>query len=173
VSLLEINRTSYEEKILSQAELLEKVELLRVEGKTIATLNGSFDLLHAGHLYMFQQAALQADVLVLLLNTDDSIKRYKSEDRPIVSLESRQKMVAALGMVDLVSSFSEDDPRKILAKIAPDVHVNGAEYGANCIEKETVEQGGGALHMVKLVPGLSTSAIIQKIRELDAPDRNS
>ncbi|NGX46471.1 MAG: D-beta-D-heptose 1-phosphate adenylyltransferase [Chlamydiae bacterium] len=173
MSLLEKSRVQYQAKILSEPQLLQKIKELRAAGKTIATLNGSFDLLHAGHLHMIDQAALQADVLVLLLNTDASIKRYKSKDRPLIPLAGRQKMVAALEVVDLVSSFGEDDPRKILAEIAPDVHVNGAEYGENCLERETVEQGGGRLHMVTLIPGLSTSAIIHKIRELDAPNRNS
>jgi D-glycero-beta-D-manno-heptose 1-phosphate adenylyltransferase len=143
----------------------EKVGELKGEGKTVATLNGSFDLLHAGHLEMIYQASLQADVLIVALNTDKSIQQYKSPLRPIIPLESRLRMMAALEMVDFVTWFEETDPLKLLARIKPDVHVNGAEYGENCIEAETVRSNGGRIHIVSLVPGLSTSQIIKKIVE--------
>lgn len=150
-------------KVIDPVDLEKKVEQLRGQNQTIATLNGSFDLMHAGHLEMIYQASLQADVLILLLNTDASIKKYKSPSRPIISLENRLKMMAALEMVDYISWFDEIDPREILAKIKPDVHVNGAEYGENCIEAEVVRACGGKVHIVGLVPGLSTSEIIDKI----------
>lgn len=143
--------------------LSQKVEQIRSEGRSIATLNGSFDLLHAGHLEIIYQASLQADVLIVGLNTDASIQAYKSPLRPIVSLEYRKQMMAALEYVDYVTWFSETDPREMLKKIQPDVHVNGAEYGENCIEADVVKQGGGRIHIVTLVPGLSTSEIIKKI----------
>jgi cytidyltransferase-related domain len=123
--------------------LLQKVEQIRSEGLSIATLNGSFDLLHAGHLEIIYQASLQADVLIVGLNTDASIQAYKNPLRPIVPLEYRKQMMAALEYVDYVTWFSETDPREMLKKIKPDVHVNGAEYGENCIEAEVVKQGGG------------------------------
>lgn len=141
----------------------EKVTALRQSGKTIATLNGSFDLLHAGHLEMIGQASCQADILIVALNTDASIQKYKSPLRPIIALEYRLQMMAALEQVDFVTWFDETDPRQILSQIKPDVHVNGAEYGENCIEAEVVRAHGGRIHIVALVPGLSTSKIIQKI----------
>jgi D-glycero-beta-D-manno-heptose 1-phosphate adenylyltransferase len=143
----------------------QKVAEIRSLGKTIATLNGSFDLMHAGHLEMLYQASRQADVLFLALNTDRSIKEYKSPLRPIVPLEYRLHMMAALEMVDYITWFDETDPRRILSRIKPDVHVNGAEYGEDCIEAETVRSHGGQIHIVPLVPGLSTSQIIKKIME--------
>jgi rfaE bifunctional protein nucleotidyltransferase chain/domain len=136
---------------------------LRACGTTIATLNGSFDLLHAGHLEMIYQACRQADVLILALNTDGSIQKYKSPLRPIIPLQFRLQMMAALEMVDYVTWFNETDPRNILSQIKPDVHVNGAEYGENCIEAEIVRLHGGKIHIVPLVPNLSTSEIIKKI----------
>jgi len=154
-----------EPKCIDPSVLEEKVNFLRSEGKTIATLNGSFDLLHAGHLEMIYQASLQADVLIIALNTDTSIQQYKSALRPIIPLGYRLKMMAALEMVDYVTWFDETDPRQILHRIKPDVHVNGAEYGENCIEAETVLSHGGRIHIVPLVPGLSTSQIIKKIVE--------
>ena len=157
-----------EEKCLSPKDCEGVVSDLREKGKTIATLNGSFDLLHAGHLEMIYQASLQADILIVALNTDRSIQEYKSPLRPIVPLQQRMQLVAALEMVDYVTWFDETDPRELLKKIRPDVHVNGAEYGECCIEADVVKQAGGKVHIVALVPGLSTSGIIQKILQLQA-----
>lgn len=153
-------------KWIAPEALQDKVQEIRRASQTIATLNGSFDLLHAGHLEMIYQASLQADVLIVALNTDASIQQYKSPSRPIISLEHRRQMIAALEFVDYVTWFSETDPREMLKKICPDVHVNGAEYGKDCIEAEVVRQGGGRIHIVDLIPGLSTSSIIEKIRQL-------
>lgn len=152
-------------KILHPENIEEKVAELRAKGLTIATLNGSFDLMHAGHLEMIYQASRQADVLILALNTDRSIQQYKSPLRPIIPLEFRLRMMSALEMVDFVTWFEETDPRQILSRIRPNVHVNGAEYGENCIEAEVVRSHGGKIHIVSLVPGLSTSQIIKKIVE--------
>jgi D-glycero-beta-D-manno-heptose 1-phosphate adenylyltransferase len=150
-------------KTLDPARIEEKVADLRSLNKTIATLNGSFDLLHAGHLEMIFQASKQADILIIALNTDRSIQEYKSPLRPIIPLQQRLYMMAALDMVDYVTWFDEVDPRKILSRIRPDVHVNGAEYGENCIEAEVIRAHGGKMHIVELVAGLSTSQIIKKI----------
>lgn len=147
--------------------LKNKVADIRSEGKKIATLNGSFDLLHAGHLQIIYEASTVADILMVALNTDKSIKAYKSPDRPLISLEYRLQMMAALEFVDFVTWFDETDPCRILSEIQPDVHVNGAEYGENCIEAATVKQYGGRIHIVQLVPGLSTSQIIKKIAALE------
>jgi rfaE bifunctional protein nucleotidyltransferase chain/domain len=154
------------EKIIAPEKLEDLVKTIRKEGKTIATLNGSFDLLHAGHLEIIYEAKKQADYLIMALNTDRSIQEYKSRDRPLISLENRLKMVAALEAVDYVSYFDETDPCKILHLIQPDVHVNGSEYGAECIEAATVKQYGGRVHLVSLIPGLSTTKIIEKIKTI-------
>jgi len=156
-----------QKKLVEPAKLKEKVRELKVSGLTIATLNGSFDLLHAGHLYIIHQASLQADKLFLCLNSDRSIQQYKNPSRPIISLQSRLELIAALEFVDYVTWFEETDPIAILSIIKPDVHVNGAEYGADCIEAETVRAFGGRLHLVDRIPGLATSAIIQKVRSCD------
>ena len=162
-----IDPATYEEamlaKVIDPSSIEEKVGEIRRQQKTIATLNGSFDLLHAGHLEMLYQASLQADILIVALNTDRSIQEYKSPLRPIIPLEYRMRMLAALEMVDYVTWFDETDPRTLLARIKPNVHVNGSEYGENCIEAEVVRAFGGKIHIVSLVPGLSTSQIIKKI----------
>ncbi len=150
-------------KIILPDDLDKVLEEIRGCKKSIATLNGSFDLLHAGHLEMIYQASLQADVLLVALNTDRSIQEYKSPTRPIVPLKQRMEMMAALFMVDYVTYFDEVDPRDILRKIKPNVHVNGSEYGADCIEAPTILAGGGRVHIVPLVSGFSTSALLNKI----------
>jgi rfaE bifunctional protein nucleotidyltransferase chain/domain len=151
------------QKWIDPSQLEERTEQFKADGKTIATLNGSFDLLHAGHLHIIHEAANQADILIVALNSDSSIQKYKSVKRPIVPLQYRLKMMAALDFVDYVTSFEETDPLILLGKIKPHVHVNGAEYGAECIEADVVQRNGGRIHIVELVPGLSTSAIINKI----------
>jgi D-glycero-beta-D-manno-heptose 1-phosphate adenylyltransferase len=148
---------------IAPEKLAEKIGLLREEKKTIATLNGSFDLLHSGHLEMIYQASLQADILIVGLNTDQSIQGYKGPARPIVPLEQRMEMMGALLMVDYVTYFDEPDPRELLKIICPDVHVNGSEYGEDCLEADVVKENGGRVHIVSLVPGLSTSTLIRKI----------
>lgn len=156
----------YNDKLILPESLSEKVAELRSAGHTIATLNGSFDLLHAGHLHMIYEASQQADRLIVALNSDASIKQYKSPQRPIIPLKYRIQMIAALGFVDYVTWFDETDPIRVLDVIKPDVHVNGAEYGVNCIEAPIVKDNGGRIHIVDLIPGLSTSQIVTKIREI-------
>lgn len=150
-------------KTISPEKIEEARDRLRGERKTIATLNGSFDLLHPGHLDMIFQASLQADCLWMLLNTDASIKGYKGPHRPINPLEVRLQHIAALEMVDYVSWFDELTPIPILERICPDVHVNGSEYGENCIEAPVVKKHGGRIHIVQLVPGYSSTNLIDKI----------
>jgi len=153
------------EKVVAPDDLEARVLQWRAENKTLASLNGSFDLLHAGHLAIIGEAARVADILIVALNSDHSIRGYKGEGRPIIPLEYRMQMMAAVGFVDYVTWFDDPDPCRILAIIKPDVHVNGSEYGKDCIEAPVVEAGGGRVHIVDLVFGLSTTNIINKIRE--------
>lgn len=145
----------------------KEIEKLKDKGVTIATLNGAFDLLHAGHLHILYEASLQADCLIVALNTDKSIKANKGVIRPIVPLFYRIQMLSAIGFVDYVTYFSEPDPIAILEIIQPNVHVNGAEYGRDCIESNTVRKYGGVVHSVELVPSLSTSNLIKIIKKCE------
>jgi rfaE bifunctional protein nucleotidyltransferase chain/domain len=156
-------REFYQKKRIDPSDLERFSNEIKKSGKTLVTLNGSFDLLHAGHLEMLYQASLQGDILIVALNSDSSIKQYKSQDRPFIPLDERLQMMAALDMVDYVTWFEELDPCLLLSKLKPDVHVNGSEYGENCIEAETVKAYGGRLHIVQLVPGLSTTQIVKRI----------
>lgn len=156
---------AYKKKVIPPSELAERIQDLKARQKKIASLNGSFDLLHAGHLQIIFEASQVGDVLLVALNSDSSIQQYKNPKRPIIPLEYRLQMMAALEFVDYVTWFEETDPRLLLSIIKPDIHVNGAEYGENCIEADIVRSHGGRIHIVELVPGLSTSALIRKIQE--------
>lgn len=153
-------------KIFCLSELVSILSPLRSSGKSIATLNGSFDLLHAGHMHILFEASKQASILIVALNTDASIKRYKGPSRPIIPLKERMELIAALSVVDFVTWFDEDDPRALLSLIRPDVHVNGAEYTENCIEAQTVKENGGKIHIVSRLPGLATSEIIKTMKTI-------
>lgn len=153
-------------KIISPEDLPTLVRSLRDQNKTIATLNGSFDLLHAGHLHILSEAAQICDVLIVALNTDASVQKYKSRSRPIIPLQYRVELIAALECVNFVTWFDETDPRNLLQIISPDIHVNGEEYGNQCIEADVVKAQGGKLHLVNRIPGLATSEIITKIKTL-------
>jgi rfaE bifunctional protein nucleotidyltransferase chain/domain len=154
----------FSKKTVAPERLAELSKSLKRQNRTIATLNGSFDLLHAGHLYILFEAAKTADVLIVALNTDASVKSYKGPTRPLISLSYRLQMIAALEFVDYVTWFDEPDPRNILQIIEPHVHVNGIEYGENCIEAPVVKSMGAKMHLVDRIPGLATSEIITKIK---------
>ncbi len=155
-----------QEKLILPIDLADKIIQIRKEKKTITTLNGSFDLLHAGHLQIIHEASTLADCLIVALNSDASIKKYKSPLRPIIPLEHRLEMVAALQWVNFVTYFEETNPIMLLKVIQPNIHVNGAEYGEKCIEAPIVEKNGGKIHSVSLKPNLSTSEIIEKIKSI-------
>ncbi|MEL7431428.1 MAG: adenylyltransferase/cytidyltransferase family protein [Chlamydiota bacterium] len=154
-----------QKKQIDPTNLQGVITTLREQGKTIVTLNGSFDLLHAGHLHIIYEASLQGDILLVCLNSDASIRSYKGASRPIIPLKKRMQMMSACYFVDYVTSFDESTPNAILKIIRPNVHVNGAEYGKDCIEAPVVRSCGGRLHIVSLVPGWSTTQILEKIKQ--------
>lgn len=151
-------------KIISREDLSNKIRELKQSGRTIATTNGAFDLLHPGHLQIIYEASRQADLLIVALNSDLSIQKYKNISRPIIPLQHRLEMVSALEFVSFVTWFDETSPIALLEIIRPHVHINGREYGENCIEADIVKKYGGRIHIVDIVPGLSTSKIIDKIK---------
>lgn len=151
-------------KLLNKRELIKTVASLRRQGKTIVTTNGSFDILHAGHLYLLEKAKRLGDVLIVGLNSDFSIKKYKSKDRPIIAQKFRAALLCAIEYVDYIYIFNETNPIKFLEIVRPDVHVNSAEYGKDCIEAPIVKKNGGELVMIRRNKDLlSTTVIIKKI----------
>jgi D-beta-D-heptose 7-phosphate kinase/D-beta-D-heptose 1-phosphate adenosyltransferase len=150
--------------LVSRPELEGLASRLRSQGRRIVTLNGSFDILHAGHLHFIREARKQGDVLLVGVNSDASVRSNKGPSRPFVGQEDRARMLLALRDVDYVHVFDEPTPMTFLELIRPDVHVNGSEYGADCIEAPTVRAHGGRVHIVEKVPGLSTSELVARIQ---------
>lgn len=162
-----------ENKIKSREEITEICEGLRKQGKKIVSTNGSFDLFHYGHVLFLQEAKKQGDVLIVGVNSDNSVREWKKhigykdwEKRPINNEKARSEILAALGCVDYVTIFNETDCLRFVESVKPNVHVNGSEYGENCIEAPIVKKYGGMVHIVKIVDGFSTSDIIRKITNI-------
>ncbi len=153
-----------ERKIVTLDTLLPIVEKLKFEGKTIVTNNGSYDIVHLGHILGLFEAKRQGDVLIVGVNSDTSVRAYKSANRPINDEFMRVRLLAALSCTDYVFLFDELDPLAWLEKIKPNVHTNGAEYGENCIERDTVEKNNGKIYLLPIIEGYKTTNIIEKIR---------
>lgn len=156
---------SLESKIKTLDELLPIVSDLKAKGHVIVTNNGSYDLMHLGHIHGLFEAKSQGDVLIVGLNSDKSIKAYKGDNRPINDEVMRLHMMAAISAVDYVFLFDETTPLAWLDQIKPNVHTNGAEYGDDCIEKELVEKNGGCIYLLPILDGYKTSLMIEKIRK--------
>ena len=159
---------STKDKIKSQEEIERIVEKLKKQGKTIVTTNGSFDILHSAHVNMLEQAKSQGDILILLLNSDSSIKRNKGDKRPIISENERARLLAGLQCIDYVVIFSEDTPLKVLEKIKPSIHVKGGSVEQLRISEEQslLSKWKGKFIQLPLEAGLSTTNIIKKILEV-------
>jgi rfaE bifunctional protein nucleotidyltransferase chain/domain len=151
-------------KIKEISEIKELAKEIKKQGKKIVTCNGCFDIIHAGHIKFLAEAKKQGDILIVGLNSDQSVKANKGPQRPINNEKDRAFVLAALEMVDYVTIFEQSVPIKLLEAIKPDVHVNGEEYGENCIESATVKKYGGKIYLVRLKQGCSTTDIIRKIR---------
>ena len=160
-------------KIIDRSKLRYHAEQLRKEKKRIVTINGSFDILHLGHVRMLQEAKRQGDVLIVGLNSDASIKQYKSPFRPINTQDTRAEFIAALECVDYVFIFDETVPMPFLEEIRPDVHCNGPEYGENCIEAPTVKRYGGRIYIIPKVGDFSTTNMIKRILETEKHEKES
>ncbi|MBW2989713.1 adenylyltransferase/cytidyltransferase family protein [Candidatus Woesearchaeota archaeon] len=150
-------------KIRTREEIRVIAEKLKKEGKKIVTCNGCFDILHAGHIGFLKEAKQQGDILIVGLNSNQSVKENKGPKRPINDEKSRAEVLAALKMTDYVVIFNEKTPIKILESIQPNVHCNGEEYGKGCIEAETIKKDGGRIHLIRLKKGFSTTNLIKEI----------
>jgi rfaE bifunctional protein nucleotidyltransferase chain/domain len=145
--------------------LQQRILSWRFLGKTIAFTNGVFDILHPGHIFSLSLAAKEADLLIVGLNSDESVKRLKGKDRPFNKQDSRALILASLLMVDVIVVFEEDTPLELINAIKPDVLVKGGDYTIEQIvgAKETI-QNGGRVVINPIVEGFSTSEIIKKLK---------
>ena len=155
------------EKILTTAELIPRLERARRDKQRIVFTNGCFDLMHIGHTRYLEAAKALGDILVVGVNSDASVKSLKkAQDRPIVADAQRAEVLAALACVDYVVRFDEPHPDSLIRKIRPDVLVKGEDWaGKGVVGKEFVQSIGGKIILLPLVPGLSTTGTIAKIRE--------
>jgi D-beta-D-heptose 7-phosphate kinase/D-beta-D-heptose 1-phosphate adenosyltransferase len=147
------------------AELAAERPAWRMAGRKVVLTNGCFDLLHAGHLALLEAARREGDVLVVALNSDLSVRGLKGEGRPVVPEDERAEVVLALEAVDRVVLYDEPTPIEVVRALLPDVLVKGADWAADAIVgAPEVEAAGGRIVRVDLVPGRSTSALVDRIR---------
>ena len=152
-------------KIGSLEEVRERVEAARREGSTVALANGVFDLLHVGHVRYLQGAKAEADVLVVGVNEDDSARRLKGPERPILPAVDRALLVAAQRAVDHVVVFEENDVRGLLLALKPDVHCKGTDYTPETVpEREVVRSYGGRVAIVGDPKDHDTRALLARLR---------
>lgn len=137
---------------------------LKTQGKTVVTTNGCFDILHVGHVRYLQKTKTFADVMLVCLNSDSSVKSIKGPDRPINNELDRAEILCALECVDYVVMFEESSPEKLLGEIKPDVHTKGADYTIETLpEAKVIIENGGKVEFISFVEGKSTTNVIKKI----------
>ena len=152
-------------KLVKREDLPELLKELRSQGKTIVTTNGCFDILHVGHVRYLQKTKTFADVLIVALNSDISVKKIKGPDRPVNNENDRAEILCALSCVDYVVLFDESSPENLLVEIKPDVHTKGADYTVETLpEAKAIMANGGRIEFISFVEGKSTTAVIEKMR---------
>jgi D-beta-D-heptose 7-phosphate kinase/D-beta-D-heptose 1-phosphate adenosyltransferase len=158
-------------KLGTLPQIQRQVAARKKVGQKVVLTNGCFDLLHAGHVSYLKEAAQEGDCLVVAINSDASVRRLgKGEDRPIFEQSYRAEMLAALEAVDYVVVFDEDTPHAILEAIQPDVLVKGGTYQPHeIVGKEVVEAYGGRVKAMGAMPGLSTTEILRRLRDVSPP----
>lgn len=150
--------------IKSRKEIIEIRKQLKQQGKKVVFTNGVFDLIHSGHVDYLVKAKQMGDVLILALNTDESVKRIKGDKRPILLQNERAFVVSNLKPVDYVTFFEEDTPAEIIKDLIPDVLVKGADWSIDkIVGRDVVEANGGEVKTIDFVNDQSTSKIIKKI----------
>ncbi len=155
-----------QKKIYTRSELSLQLNDLRKQGRIVVTTNGCFDVLHLGHLRYLQAARKMGDLLVVAVNSDDSVRQLKGENRPLVPEDERAEMLAGLACVDYVVIFPELTPIELLSDLKPNIHVKGGDYKLEqLVEREIVEENGGKVVVGINVPGKSTTNLIEVICE--------
>jgi rfaE bifunctional protein nucleotidyltransferase chain/domain len=153
------------DRIFSSGRLQTQIQWWRLINKTIAFTNGVFDILHEGHIEVLSKAASFADILIVGVNSDASVKRLKGTGRPINNEQSRSIILASLIMVDAVIVFNEDTPLQLIKNIMPDVLIKGGDYTPETIVgAREVTNNGGVVKIIPLEAGFSSTGIIEKIK---------
>jgi len=150
--------------VVARETLVRRRRALKRAGKSVVFTNGTFDILHRGHVEYLQAARAMGDILIVGLNTDASIRRIKGKGRPINPNLDRAVVLAALGCVDFVCFFGENTPQRLIARLVPDVLVKGADWkAADIVGKDIVEAHGGTVRRIRLTAGRSTTKVIQRV----------
>jgi rfaE bifunctional protein nucleotidyltransferase chain/domain len=154
------------QKIMSQAQAVELARAAQAAGKKVVFTNGCFDLLHAGHVDLLERARALGDLLILGLNSDEGVRaQNKGPERPIVPQAQRARVVAGLQAVDAVVFFNQPTPLKLIEALAPDVLVKGGDWPEDkIVGAPLVRVRGGQVYSLPLVPGLSTTALVNKLK---------
>lgn len=157
-------------KILTLQQLIAETNRWRLKNKSIAFTNGVFDILHEGHIASLSQAASLADILIIAVNGDESVKRLKGPGRPVNNEYSRALLLASMALSDAVIIFHEDTPAELIKLILPDVLVKGGDYAIEDIAGASeVLANGGKVILADIVQGISTTGIINKIQTYRQP----
>jgi D-beta-D-heptose 7-phosphate kinase / D-beta-D-heptose 1-phosphate adenosyltransferase len=152
--------------MLNRTQLLDAVAEARSRGERIVFTNGCFDILHAGHVAYLEEARALGDRLVVAVNDDASVRRLKGAGRPVNPLEMRLRVLSGLVAVDWVVGFPEDTPEALLEAVRPEVLVKGGDYAAaDVVGADLVRRYGGEVRVLGLVADLSTTALVQRIRQ--------
>lgn len=160
------NHAHVQQGVVSEDELMSEVERLKAQGKRIVMTNGCFDILHKGHVDYLQKARALGDVLIVAVNSDESVQLLKGPTRPIVPLANRMDVLAALGCVDLVVPFSEETPQRLISKVLPDILVKGGDYKVEQIAgHKEVLANGGKVEILNFVDNCSTTSIVERIKQ--------
>ena len=149
--------------LLARADLVEQRRTWRSAGKTVVFTNGCFDLLHPGHIRLFEAARKHGNVLVVALNGDECVRRLKGDTRPILPAFERAAVLGALEAVDAVTVFDEDTPCELLEVLLPDVLVKGSDWSHWIAGREIIEEAGGQVFPIPIEPGYSTTDLVQTI----------
>jgi D-beta-D-heptose 7-phosphate kinase/D-beta-D-heptose 1-phosphate adenosyltransferase len=147
-------------------DLLRERARWKAAGRRVAFTNGCFDLLHPGHVALLERARAEGDLLVVAINSDASVRRLKGPGRPLLPEAERAEALLALEAVDRVVAYDEPTPQELIEALRPDVLVKGADWAHDAIVgREVVERDGGRVVRVEIVPGRSTSRLLERIRE--------
>jgi D-glycero-beta-D-manno-heptose 1-phosphate adenylyltransferase len=150
-------------KVLARAGLSGRLAALR-EGKRLVFTNGCFDVLHPGHCDLLARCKARGDLLLVALNSDESVARLKGPQRPVTPLAERMYVMAHLECVDFVTAFSEDTPAAIISEVQPEVLIKGGDWPVErIVGRETVQAKGGEVLSLPLLPGFSTTALLARI----------
>lgn len=154
-------------KIVSLSDMARIINELKREGKKVVSTSGCFDIVHAGHVTYLEEAKTKGDILIVLLNSDSSVRRLKGDNRPIVNEEERTTVIAGLGCVDYVCLFDENTPCEMISKLQPDIFIKGGDYkGKHIPEMDVMSLYGGKVEYVSMIDGCSSTNIIEKIKGL-------